>query len=157
VDFAYKFFVSSFLCARGHGRFYIGRSKGDACAYFGKNVRNVLRNRLHPNAVNPVRLNGKPVSNEVIYNVMTLFFVYCFTLVVSTFLLILGGVSASESLGAVVASLTGYGPGLGCSGGFGNYAHFSVFVKWGLAFCMFAGRLECITVYMLFLPKFWKK
>lgn len=122
-----------------------------------KNVRNVLRNRLHPNAVNPVRLNGKPVSNEVIYNVMTLFFVYCFTLVVSTFLLILGGVSASESLGAVVASLTGYGPGLGCSGGFGNYAHFSVFAKWVLAFCMLAGRLECITVYMLFLPKFWKK
>ena len=43
-----------------------------------KNVRNVMRNRLHPNAVNPVRLNSKPVSDTIIYNVMTLFFCILF-------------------------------------------------------------------------------
>lgn len=122
-----------------------------------KNVRNVMRNRLHPNAVNPVRLNSKPVSDTVIYNVMTLFFVYCFTIVIALFLLILDGVSTTEALGAVVGAITSYGPGLAECGGFGNYAHFPIFSKWVLAFCMLAGRLECITVYMLFLPKFWKR
>lgn len=121
-----------------------------------KNVRNVMRNRLHPSAVNPVRLNSKPVSGDVIYNVTTLFFVYCFTIVVALFLLIMDGVSTTESLGAVVGAITGYGPGLADSGGFGNYAHFPTFSKWVLAFCMLAGRLECITVYMLLLPRFWK-
>lgn len=122
-----------------------------------KNVRNVMRNQLHPNAVNPLRLNGQPISNDIIYNVMTLFFVYGITIAVSMFLLILCGVSTTESLGAVVSSITGYGPGLCSSGGFGNYAHFPTVAKWILSFCMLAGRLECITIYMLFLPKFWKE
>ena len=88
---------------------------------------------------------------------MTLFFVYCFTIVMALFLLILDGVSTTEALGAVVGSITGYGPGLSHCGGFGNYAHFPIFSKWVLAFCMLAGRLECITVYMIFLPRFWKR
>ena len=122
-----------------------------------KNVRNVMRNRLHPSAVNPLRLNGKPVSDSIIYNVTTLFFVYCFTIIMALFLLIMDGVSTTESLGATVAAITGYGLGLGDCGGFGCYAHFPIFSKWVLIFCMLVGRLECITVYMLFLPKFWKR
>ncbi len=122
-----------------------------------KNVRNVLGNRLHPRAYNPVRLNGKPISQDIIYNVMTLFFVYCFTIVAGVFLLILCRVDATESLGAVIGCITSYGPGLGACGGFGNYAYLPATAKWILSFCMLVGRLECITVYILFLRSFWKK
>ena len=122
-----------------------------------RNVRNILRNRLHPNAVNPVRLNGKPVSGTIINNVMVIFFVYLFTVVLGVLLLMLSGINATEAFGACVACVTGYGPGLGASGGFGCYAGFTVAAKWISSLLMLMGRLECLTVIILFLPTFWRK
>lgn len=122
-----------------------------------RNARMQLRNRLHPNAVNPVRLNGTPVASHFIDNVLVIFFIYVFTMLFGFFALMLCKVNASESFGAVVACLTGYGPGLGASGGFGSYAGFSVAAKWISSFLMLLGRLECLTVFILFLPGFWRK
>ena len=122
-----------------------------------RNVRMHLRNRLHPNAVSPVRLNGLPVASHFVDNVLVIFFIYVFTMLIGIFVLMMCNVSATESLGAVVACITGYGPGLGASGGFGSYAHFSVLAKWVSSLLMLLGRLECLTVYILLLPSFWRK
>lgn len=122
-----------------------------------RNVRTTLRNRLHPHAVNPVRLNGKPVSQQIITNVMVVFFVYVFTILLGVLALVLSGINATEAIGAVVSCITGYGPGLGLSGGFGNYAAFTPLAKWICAIIMLMGRLECISVYILFVPMFWKR
>ena len=119
-----------------------------------RNVRNMLINRLHPHAVNPVRLNGKPVSAQMSTNVMVIFFVFLFTIGVGCAILMLCGINATESLGAVVACISGYGPGLGSSAGFGNYAGFTVGAKWVLSILMLMGRLECITVYILFVGRY---
>lgn len=122
-----------------------------------RNVRNALRNRLHPNAVNPVRLNKKPVSQELITNVMVIFFIYLFTLAVAIFVFLLCGVDATEGIGAAVGCLSGYGPGLGNCGGFGSYAHLAPLVKWVCTTLMLLGRLECLAVYMLLFPAFWRR
>jgi len=122
-----------------------------------RNVRNALTNRLHPHAVNPVRLNGKPVSNDIITNVMVIFVVYAITMMMSFVILILCGVPATESLGAVFGCITGYGPGLGSCGGFGSYESFPLIAKWICSAMMLLGRLECLTIYILFLPGFWRR
>ncbi len=122
-----------------------------------RNVRNALTNRLHPHAVNPVRLNGKPVSNDIITNVMVIFVVYAVTMMMAFVLMILSGVPATESLGAVFGCLTSYGPGLGSCGGFGSYENFPLISKWICSVLMMLGRLECLTVYILFLPGFWQR
>ncbi len=121
-----------------------------------RNVRNTLTNRLHPRIYNPVRLNGKPVSDEIISNVMVIIVVYAVTMLVGVLLLMLCGVNATESLGAVFGCITSYGPGLGACGGFGSYAAFPVMAKWFCGILMLLGRLECLTVLILFLPGFWK-
>lgn len=121
-----------------------------------RNVRNALTNRLHPHAVNPVRLNGKPVSNDIITNVMVIFVVYAITMMLAFVLLMLSGVPATESLGAVFGCITSYGPGLGSCGGFGSYESFPLISKWICSALMMLGRLECLTVYILFLPGFWR-
>lgn len=122
-----------------------------------RNVRTKLRNRLHPNVINPVRLNGKPVSPQIVENVMVIFFVFVFSVLLGVFSLMLCGESATEAIGAVVACITGYGPGLGPSGGFGSYMAFAPAAKWILMFLMLLGRLECLTVFILFVPSFWRR
>ena len=122
-----------------------------------RNARGIMRNRLHPHAVNPVRLNGKPVSGHITNNVMVIFMVFGFTLMLGVMGMMLCGVNPTESIGATVGCLTGYGPGLGASGGFGCYAHFSHPALWLCTLLMLLGRLECMTVLVLFLPRFWKK
>lgn len=122
-----------------------------------RNVRNILHNYLHPNAVHPVRLNGTPVSHSIINNVMVIFFVYLFTIVVGILALMLCGVNATESIGAMVSCITSYGPGMGLSGGFGSYAAFPLAAKLICSLAMLMGRLECLTFIVLFLPRFWHR
>ncbi len=122
-----------------------------------RNARAILYDRLHPNAINPVRLNGKPVSSHIRANVMVIFLVYAIILMVGTMALMLCGISATEAIGAAIGCLTSYGPGLGPSGGFGNYAAFSTPALWLCTFLMILGRLECMTVLVILLPRFWRK
>lgn len=122
-----------------------------------RNVRTILYNKLHPNAVNPVRLNRYPVSQQMITNVMVIFFVYVFVIIVSVLGLMMCHISPTESIGAVFACITSYGPGLGACGGFGNYAAFGPMAKMICAVVMLMGRLECMSVLILFFPAFWKK
>ena len=122
-----------------------------------RNARSILSDRLHPNGVNPVRLNGSPVSSHIRANVMVLFMVYVLTLMVGTMALMVSGINATEAIGAAVGCLTGYGPGLGASGGFGSYAAFTPAALWLCSALMLLGRLECMTVLVLLLPRFWRK
>ena len=121
-----------------------------------RSVRLTLTNRLHPHAYNPVRLNGRPVSDEIITNVMVIFITFVVTMLMGFLLLMLCGVDATESLGAVFGCFTSYGPGLGACGGFGSYAAFPAVAKCLCAILMLLGRLECLTVLILFLPGFWR-
>lgn len=122
-----------------------------------RNVRKILRDKLHPRSVNPVRLNHAPVSSFIITNVMVIFIIYAVVIFLGIILLMLSGINATESIGATIACITGYGPGLGLSGGFGCYAGFTVSAKLICSFLMLMGRLECLTLIILFIPAFWKK
>ncbi|MCR5193781.1 MAG: TrkH family potassium uptake protein [Bacteroidales bacterium] len=122
-----------------------------------RNALNTLTSKLHPNAYNPVRLNGTPVSDGIITNVMVTFVVFAFTLLTGLLALMVCGVDATEALGAVFGCITGYGPGLGASGGFGCYAAFPAVAKWVCSILMLLGRLECLTVYLLIVPAFWRR
>ena len=123
----------------------------------GRNARNLLLARLHPAAVVPVRLNRTVVSPHLRSNVMVIFMVFLLVLLGGVLLLMLCGIDATQSIGAAVGCLTGYGPGLGLSGGFGSYAHFPEPALWLCSLLMLMGRLECMTVLVLLLPRFWRR
>jgi trk system potassium uptake protein TrkH len=88
---------------------------------------------------------------------MVIFIVFGASLMLGVMGLMLCGVNPSESIGASVGCLTGYGPGLGASGGFGSYAHFPPAALWFSSFLMLMGRLECMTLIVLLLPRFWRR
>jgi trk system potassium uptake protein TrkH len=112
---------------------------------------------IHPNAVVPVKYNGKIVQPDVITKVLAFVILYMFTIGVGILVLSISGVPFMESIGGMITCLGGVGPGLGLVGPAGNFAAIPEFSKWFLSFVMLLGRLELFTVLVLFTPTFWKK
>jgi trk system potassium uptake protein TrkH len=122
-----------------------------------KNARQELKRNIHPQAIIPVRLNGKAVSQEIIFKVMAFFLIYVLTLVAGTVVMSLLGLDFQTAIGASVATVGNIGPGLGGVGPIENYAFIPAFGKWVLSFLMLLGRLELFTVLILLSPTFWRR
>lgn len=116
-----------------------------------------LKRLVHPNAIIPVRFNGRTVSQNVIYNVLAFFVIYMITFGLSLILMSAMGLDFETTVGAVAASLGNIGPGIGGVGPVENYAAIPVVGKWFLSFLMLIGRLELFTVLILLSPAFWKR
>lgn len=122
-----------------------------------KNSYQELKRIIHPNAIIPVRMNGKSVPPQIISNILAFVVFYMLISIVSTIIMSAFGYDLDTSLGAVAATLGNIGPGIGQVGPVENYAHIPDFGKWFLSFLMLIGRLELFTVIVLFSPSFWKK
>lgn len=116
-----------------------------------------LKRALHPNAVIPVKFNGKAVSQNIIFNVMAFFLIYFMVFAFGVIALSLMGYDFETSIGASIASLGNIGPGIGGVGPVENYSFFTPLAKWLLSLLMLLGRLELFTILILLSPSFWKK
>ncbi|MDR1654064.1 MAG: TrkH family potassium uptake protein [Prevotellaceae bacterium] len=112
---------------------------------------------LHPNAVFPVRYNGRGVKEQVITRMLAYVLLFIIISLLGSAILCLGGLGFEEAISAMVSSLGNVGPGLGRLGPIDNYSSITTFSKWFLSFAMLVGRLELFTVLLIFTPAFWKK
>lgn len=110
---------------------------------------------LHPNALMPVKLNGKPISEKIMTAVWGFFSLYVFIVVILTLVLLAMGLDGLTAFSAVTATITNLGPGLGEVAS--NFSALSDPVKWVLTFTMLLGRLELFTLLVLFTAAFWRK
>jgi trk system potassium uptake protein TrkH len=122
-----------------------------------KNSLVEVKRLLHPNAIVPVRHNGKAVPNEIIAKVSAFVLTYLAIFALGSLLLAMTGLDLKSSMGSVAACMANIGPGLGQTGPAGNYSEITVFGKWLLSFLMLLGRLELFTVLIIFTPYFWKR
>lgn len=122
-----------------------------------KNSLLEFRRLIHPQAIIPVRLNGKPVASNTIFLVFSFFLFYISTFVFGVVLLMLVNMDFVSAIGASASALGNIGPGLGSVGPVFNYAHIPAFGKWVLSALMLLGRLELFTVLIIFSPTFWRK
>ena len=116
-----------------------------------------LKRLMHPQAVIPVRMNGRPVSQDIIFNVLAFFLIYMITFAIGTFVMSMLGLDFQSAIGATAATLGNIGPGIGMVGPVGNYAEVHIIGKWFLSFLMLLGRLELFTVLILLSPAFWRR
>jgi trk system potassium uptake protein TrkH len=111
-----------------------------------------------PNAVLPVRMDSRAVSNIYITGAVSYFVIYMVLFALGTlFLAVSESTDLVTSFSASIASLSNIGPGLGGVGPMENYAWISTPGKWMLSFLMLAGRLELYSILVLLLPLTWKK
>jgi len=121
-----------------------------------KNIKITFNKLLHPNAVIPIKLNGKVVPDSTNYLMLVFIMIYVVIFLIGMLIIMLSGMSPSESAGASATSMAGIGPGLGRSGNMGNFAHFPHIAKITMAALMLIGRLEVFTILCLFSRSFWK-
>ena len=116
-----------------------------------------LKRMVQPHAVIASRFNGKIVTDSTYESVMSFFFLYIITFATSALLLSFSGLDFLTCISAAASAISNVGPGLGdVIGPEGNYSSLDGYSKVVLLFTMFLGRLEMLTILILFMPSFWK-
>ncbi|QNM84273.1 TrkH family potassium uptake protein [Polaribacter pectinis] len=116
-----------------------------------------FKKALHPNAIIPVRYDGKTVSQTIVFNILSFFIIYMLIFIIASVILTLFGLDFMSALGAAASSLGNIGPAIGSVSPIDNFSHLSIAAKWFCSFLMLIGRLELFTVLILFTPFFWRK
>lgn len=112
---------------------------------------------VHPHGVTSIKFQGKRVEPAVIQGVLGFLCLYVVTNTVLTIALTLTGVDFTTALSGVATAMSNTGPGIGdIIGPAGNFVSLPDTAKWLLCIGMLAGRLELMTIMVLFLPRFWK-
>lgn len=120
-------------------------------------LREQMQKLVHPNGVFSARYNGKPVTDDIMGSAVAFSFLFFLVLTITTFLLVLIGLDFVTALTGAATALTNVGPGLGdVIGPAGNFATVPDSGKWLLSFAMILGRLEMLTLMVLFTPIFWR-
>jgi len=122
-----------------------------------KQARREFTRILHPRVINPVTLNGAAVDNPIIFSVLAFMQLWGVAVVALTFALLWTGLDIVSSFTAVIACITNTGPGLNQVGPAANYAGLSDGGTWVCTFAMLIGRLELMSVFVLFTPEFWRR
>ena len=118
---------------------------------------NEFKRIVHPNAVIPVRMNGKIVPTGVQSAILAYTVIYIFVLIVGLFVNMGFGLDFLDAFGLSVSSVGNVGPGLGHYGPMDSFAQLPDGVKWFCSFQMLVGRLEFFAVLLLLTPVFWKR
>lgn len=153
-----------FLTVMFFGIFFIGGCAGSTSGGV-KVMRHIIlvrngllefKRALHPNAILPVRYNGKAIPSQIVYNVLGFFILYMLSFIVGATGLAALGVEFTTAIGGALSSLGNVGPAFGQLSPVDNFAGLPVLGKWWCAFLMLIGRLELFTVLILLTPFFWR-
>nr|WP_300838188.1 TrkH family potassium uptake protein [uncultured Acetatifactor sp.] len=121
-----------------------------------KSLHRSVRQVVHPQKVQVVRLNGHAVDEKVLQNTNAYLAAYAITVVFSFLLISLDGFSITTNLSAVLACFNNIGPGFDAVGPTCNYSAYSAFSKIVLTWDMLAGRLEIFPMLILLSRSTWK-
>ena len=115
-----------------------------------------VKKMLRPRCVENVRLDGKPVDGQTVYNALTYFTFYIIILLIAGLIVSLDGLDFTTNFTAALSCLSNVGPGLSLVGPTGSFAIFSPLSKIVLMICMLLGRLEIFPLLLLFVPFTWR-
>lgn len=123
-----------------------------------KVIRNDFRQILHPNAVLPVKINGLNVPRNRLISLFAFFALTVLMIVVTAGIMIVAGIDNTNSITIALSCVSNVGPSL--TNHVGPVISWSIlpdYIKWILCPLMLMGRLEIMTVLVLFTRSFWKE
>ena len=120
-----------------------------------KSLRRNVRQILHPQKVQVVRVNGQMVTEQVLDNTNAYLAAYAFITIFSFIVISVDGYSLMTNFSAVLACFNNIGPGLEGVGPTCNFGGYSVLSKLMLIIDMLAGRLEIFPILILFSRSTW--
>lgn len=115
-----------------------------------------LKHIVQPRRVLVRSYNDKPLGDGVVASVMMLFLAFVSTVIALALGLTLSGLDPVTSFSGALTAVANVGPGLGdIIGPSGTFASLNNSAEWLLAAGMLLGRLEFLTVLVIFSPEFW--
>ncbi len=115
-----------------------------------------VKKMLRPRCVEEVRLDGKPVDSQTVYNALTYFTFYILIMLLTALIISIDGFDFTTNFTAAISCLSNVGPGLSLIGPLGSFAIFSPLSKIVLMIGMLLGRLEIFPLLLLFVPFTWR-
>ncbi|MDX1581191.1 MAG: potassium transporter TrkG, partial [Alphaproteobacteria bacterium] len=122
-----------------------------------ENARRQVLRLIQPHGVFIPYYNHKPIPASVNSAVMTFFFVFFVCFIVLSVLLSAFGLDFITAASGAGSALANVGPGLGpVIGPNGTFQSLPDGAKWLLSAAMLLGRLELLSVLVLFSARFWR-
>ena len=115
-----------------------------------------LRRTLHPRAILPVKLGGRVVPESILRDVLVFMLFYLLTFAIGAAIVVSLGADLITGITAAIACLGNIGPGFDGVGPMANFAGLHPLSKIVLTLLMWIGRLEVITVLVLFRAEPWR-
>jgi trk system potassium uptake protein TrkH len=105
-----------------------------------------------------MKYGNQIIGDETVVAVSAFLLLYGLTFGVGAMALAISGQDALTAITASATAIANVGPGLGDKiGPISNFAGLTDFDKIVLAFEMLLGRLEIMSVLLLFVPGFWRE
>lgn len=133
-----------------------GGLKVDRVVIFFKALKSQVLKIEHPQAVIPVRVGNRNISDEVVGSVTLFIVFYILILLASTMLLAAMGVDLHTGFSASVTTMGNAGPGFGLVGSMSNFSTIPEPGLVVLSLDMLLGRLEIFGFILLFLVRSWR-
>jgi trk system potassium uptake protein TrkH len=116
-----------------------------------------LQKLIMPSSVRRLYYRGRHVDQELKSSVQSFFYLFTVTLAGLTIALTATGLDVLTALSGAATAMANVGPGLGdIIGPSGTFQTLPDSAKWLLSAGMLVGRLEILTVYVMFTRLFWK-
>ncbi|HRQ62066.1 MAG TPA: potassium transporter TrkG, partial [Alphaproteobacteria bacterium] len=123
----------------------------------GRMLKKHIKNLVYPNGVFIANYQGRAVSDEEGLNIMGFLGLYVASNVVITVLLCMTGLDFDTAISGAAQAIANVGPGLGpIIGPAGNFSTLHDEALWLLSLGMLLGRLEILTIAVIFSMRFWK-
>jgi trk system potassium uptake protein TrkH len=111
----------------------------------------------NPSSVNPLRYDGRKVDPTVVDSVIVFFTLFILTFGLLAVALGLAGLEFKTAVTAAWTAVANIGPVFGPEVGPTGAVHdFPELAKWLMIAGMLVGRLELLSVYVLFMARFWR-
>lgn len=124
--------------------------------FLGKYLKRELNKIIHPQAVYPIKLEGSPIQNDIISQMMAFLVFYFVIFGLGAFLILLIENNTTIALSASAASIGNIGPGFGAIGPMNDFSGLHCITKWILILLMLIGRLEIIPFLAILNKDLWK-
>lgn len=123
-----------------------------------KVMRNNFRQILHPNAVLPVKVGDQTIPQSKIVALFAFFSLSVIMVLLTVAVMVVCGIDFINAMTIALSCVSNVGPSLSTTiGPEMSWAMMPDYLLWILSLLMLMGRLEILTVLVLFTRAFWKE
>lgn len=114
-----------------------------------------LENTFRPYTIRALRVEDEVINDALKLRVLVFVLAYVICFAVASLVMAAFGLGFDSAASAVATCMSNTGPGLGLVGAVETFSAVPAGGQLFLCFCMILGRLELLTLLVLFVPTFW--